>query len=305
MSREDGKPKKWNALCAGTRLRPVFVQCEAKHRKPLDDLTSPFEQLAFVVREQQEIIHVTEVAFALKFTFDKVIERAEITVCPELTGEIANGQAARALDAEEVVAAKINHLVFLRQYPDPALQNLLDEPQDVIATREAGKQSRVARGDCFAKNARNDMTQYFMVNARKELADIAGQDVTKTARELCGAVECFVSALADAVGIRIDDERSLEDGFDDIAQRVVNDAVAERRGGNQAILGIMDVKTVILARLVGFILQFTLKLQQVVFQSVFERGDVRVTALAFAGFAIGEQEVFPGAELLEHGVVKI
>jgi hypothetical protein len=37
-------------------------------------------------------------------------------------------------------------------------------------------------------------------------------------------------------------------------------------------------------------------LQQIVFQAVFELGHIRVTAFAFAGFAIGKQQVFPGVE---------
>ena len=62
----------------------------------MNDLRSPILDFFLVVREQQEIIHVAEIAFAVEFPFDKVIEGIEKTIRPKLTGEITNGQAARS-----------------------------------------------------------------------------------------------------------------------------------------------------------------------------------------------------------------
>ena len=73
----------------------------------------------------------------------------------------------------------------------------------------------------------------------------------------------------------------------------MNDAVAERRGGDQPFLGVMDVETVILARGVCFCAKFMLQFEQVIFQPILELCHVCMPALAFAGFAVGEEQVFP------------
>ena len=93
-----------------------------------------------------------------------------------------------------------------------------------------------------------------MVNAGKELAHVASQHIAETARKLLGAVERFVRAFADAVGVGVENKRPLKNWFDQIAQRMVYHAVAEGRGGDEAFLGVVDVETVILPRLVSLFL---------------------------------------------------
>ena len=47
--------------------------------------------------------HIADVAFAMQFTFYKMVKWIEIAVCPELAGEVANRQAARAVDRKETL----------------------------------------------------------------------------------------------------------------------------------------------------------------------------------------------------------
>jgi hypothetical protein len=138
-----------------------------------------------------------------------------------------------------------------------------------------------------------DLEQYFMIYAREKLANIAGENVTKAASEASGAVEGFVRAFADAVCIRVENERLFEDRLDEIAQGVMNHAVAKRRGGDQPLFGIVDIKTVILPGRVRLCAKFALQFEQVVLQPILELCHIRMPALAPAGFAVGEEQVFP------------
>ncbi len=83
-----------------------------------------------------------------------------------------------------------------------------------------------------------------VVDAGKELAHIALQDIGVAAGKLLGAVQGAVGAFADPVGVRISDEAALEDRLDQVAQGVVDDPVAERGGRDQAALGFVDIKAV-------------------------------------------------------------
>ena len=49
---------------------------------------------------------------ATEGVLDKVVERVEIAVRPELRGEVADGETARAARGEKVVAREPNHFVI-------------------------------------------------------------------------------------------------------------------------------------------------------------------------------------------------
>ena len=182
--------------------------------------------------------------------------------------------------SNRVSPRKVRGCVFLRQHAGAAVQDAVDQPQHVR----------------IVEFARQRATQDGVVDRREELLDVALQDVAVAAGERRAAVEGAVRALADAVGVAVGDEAALEDRLDEVAQRVVDDAVAERRGGNQAALGFVDVERDVRAGAVSVREQLFLKLEEVVFQAVLEGRHVRVAALAFGGAAIGEQQVVPGTE---------
>jgi len=171
-----------------------------------------------------------------------MVEGVEVAVCPKLAGEISDGKSARAVDRKYIIPWKICHVIFFAQDANAAVQNFLDEPKMFICAW------------ILFENTKHD----FMINTWKKLTSVTGEYEFETAGETLGAVEGFVSPFADAVGIRILDERSFENRFDEIAKCVVDDAVTKRRGGDQSYLWVVDVETVIFPRLITLVLQFVL-----------------------------------------------
>lgn len=92
-----------------------------------------------------------------------------------------------------------------------------------------------------------------MIDAWKKLADVAGKYVLITAGEVRDAIQCLVRTLPDAVGVGIEDEGFFEYRFDQVTEGMMYHPIAKRRGGDQPLLWIVDVKTVILAGLIRFL----------------------------------------------------
>ena len=59
------------------------------------------------------IINITHISFAAQLAFDEMIDGIEEDIGPELAGQIADGQPARAQGGKQIVARKVNHVVFL------------------------------------------------------------------------------------------------------------------------------------------------------------------------------------------------
>ncbi len=110
-----------DAVCDGNDLRRAGVHRQPQAREKINETALPFIQLALAVAEQGEIINVTQISRATQFALNKPIERREINVAPELAGQVADGQAARTIDGEQIITGEINHLVFISQYALAAL----------------------------------------------------------------------------------------------------------------------------------------------------------------------------------------
>ena len=136
-----------------------------------------------------------------------------------------------------------------------------------------------------------------MIDTGKELPDVAWQHVGVVSRQLLGAIQGAMCALADAVGIRIGDKCAFEDGFDKVTERVMDHPVAEGCSRDQPTLGLMNVKAVIQPRLVGIGAQLRLQVEQVIFQAMLEGRDIRLPPLALASAVEGQEEVVPGTEI--------
>ena len=107
-------------------------------------------------------------------------------------------------------------------------------------------------------------------------------------------------AFAHTIGVRIENKAALENRLDDIAQCVMRDAVAKRRGADQAALRLVNVKAGVSSRLISLGAEFFLQAQQIVFQTIFKRGNVGMAALAGAGFFVSRSQVVPGSEFVVH-----
>src|SRR5205823_1041137 len=89
--------------------------------------------------------------------------------------------------------------------------------------------------------------QYGMIQRRKMLYDIDAQHVAISPCPLLQLIDCAVRALADPVSIAMRDETGLEHRLDDIAQRVMHDAVSKGRGADLAPLRLMDEEVTVRA----------------------------------------------------------
>ncbi len=99
-------------------------------------------------------------------------------------------------------------------------------------------------------------------------------------RKLLCAIHRRVRAFADAARIRVENKSSFKQRLDDLTQRMMHHAVAKRRGGNQARLGVVNAKRKILARRVRLVFQFRLQARQIFFQIIFKPRHIAVAALA-------------------------
>ena len=83
------------------------MKLEPAAGKILLDLQPPARQYLWIIVEQREIVHVTQVGRLQDFGRE-MIEAIEIKLRKELTGQVANGQtAAMAERLEQVVAIEV------------------------------------------------------------------------------------------------------------------------------------------------------------------------------------------------------
>lgn len=132
--------------------------------------------------------------------------------------------------------------------------------------------------------AANGGFQDFVINAGEVFANVALQNVTARSGEFGETAQSAMIAKSCAVGIRIVDERPLEDRPNYVAQGVMNHAVAVRRGGNHSLLRFEDFKSSIFARLVGFAFKLYLQLHQLFAQTVVESQHILLVPLAALRF---------------------
>ena len=142
-------------------LRLCFVNRQPLARQASDDRVFPHPQLGLAVAEQGEIVHVAQVRAAAQLALDEPVEVVQIHVRPELRGQIADGQAARATGGEQVIARKVNHRVLVGERARTAGEDAVGQPAHVLVVdpaREFGAQDRV-------------------IQRRKVLDDVAAQHV--------------------------------------------------------------------------------------------------------------------------------
>lgn len=99
-------------------------------------------------------------------------------------------------------------------------------------------------------------------------------------------------SLSSPAGIGIIDESSFEDWFDDITERMMNDAVAEWRRFYDALFGIRNDELSVAAVSVGFARQFGAQRKQVLLQMVAELQNRTAVAFANTRVTIGILKIF-------------
>jgi hypothetical protein len=127
---------------------------------------------------------------------------------------------------------------------------------------------------------RQQAAQDVVVNRGKELDHVALQDVRIAPGKVRAAVERGVSPLPYPAGVGIVNEPLFPNRFDDVAEGVVDDAVAERRGADPARLTIIDMEMAVAAGALGLVLQLLLQAQQLQVEVHFKGGDVGFVTFA-------------------------
>ena len=175
------------------------------------------------------------------------------------------------------------HGIGIGQDSGTAGDNSLHQPSHIIVT------------DCPGQY----IIENGMIDGREVLDNIKTQHITIAVREVLQAVHGAVRAFPGAVGITVGDKTALEPGLDDLAQGMVHDPITERRGADQALLGLTDGEVHIRTGLILVTAQLLLQLQQVIRQLVLKACRAAQTTLAVCRLVIRSQQVVPGNNALE------
>lgn len=179
-------------------------------------------QVGLGVGEDDEVVHVAQVAGGAEGLFDVVVHRVEVDVRPELAGEVADRKPARSLEGgKEVVAGEVERPVDLgaRAVDDEVAEAKRVEALD-LAPQKLLEDGVIDRGEV--------------------LLDVAFEEVARRFLEPVKPYDRAVCPLADATRVRVGDEASLEDGLENAAQRVMDNSVSERGRRDEARFGLVD-----------------------------------------------------------------
>ena len=119
-----------------------------------------------------------------------------------------------------------------------------------------------------------------MIDARKELANVALQNELIMPRPALRLLDGSVGAFADTIGVAVADERGFERGLDHAHQRVMHHTINERRRADQTTLRVVNQEGSIAARLVTAIGQRALQCEENGLDVGLKFGNVRRAALA-------------------------
>ena len=277
VTRMDDETQPRNAAGCRQDLRRVLVNRQPQVRQTPDERTLPRPQLAFAVAEQRKVVDVAQVRRATQLAGDELVERMQVTIRPELRGQIADRQATRAAGRQEIVARKIDHRILVVEYAGAAFKNVVDERQHVVL------------GD----RRRQRPAQDRVVDRREVLDNVCAQHVVVALCKLLQPVHSPVCTLANAVGVAVGDEQAPEARLDDAAQRVMDHAVGERGGADLAPLRFGDGEVDVRPWPVTATSQIALDRQQVIGELVFEGRRGALSALAACGLAAGRKQVLP------------
>ena len=209
-------------LRRGRHIRLARMQREPAPGEVHADAPAPLRQHRGAVMEQGEVVHVAQVPQRAQDFLHEVVQAVEVDVGEELAGQVADGQPPAALEGGEQVVAGV--VEMHRLLGVGAVDDRVDEPQ----------------GACAPDAPAHVRLQHRVVDGWEVAVEVATQHRRVAVAEALVAGHRPVRALAEAVGVAVEDEAALEDGLDDRAQRMVHHPVPERGGGDRARLGVAD-----------------------------------------------------------------
>ncbi len=209
------KPQKWNPITHRKDLLLPGMQFEPEPFEKSADLLPPVAQERFALPEEEEVIHVAEIAVNAQFLFHKVIEAIEIEVREKLRREAPDRNPPSEVEGrEEIVAGEVAGSAF------------------PVERRVIEYRIREAENPAIGDPPGDRPFQNRVVDGSEVPADIALQDIRKPSRVFLAPVERPVSSLPESAGVRIVDVAPFEERLDRRAEGVMDDAVAERGRGD-------------------------------------------------------------------------
>lgn len=238
-------------------------------------------KFARIIPEQREVVDVTEIAARPQPLSHVVIELVEIHIREELAGEVSDRQTAPSFDrGQQIIARKVEMNGFLRIGP---VDNPIEQPQ------------RRCAGDTSAEVPFQDR----VIDGGKISVDVAAQHMTRAVAELLIPRHAGMGSFADAVGETVIDEATLEDWLDDMTERMMDDTVSKRSGGDTSRLRILDLDHRVFPRRPTLFSQLSFEAQAFSFQMSHERSGPGRATLAFHGAFGGRDEGGEAGDLIE------
>ena len=255
------------SLC-GQQPRFGLGQFQSKASQLFDDFASQIPQARLVIAEQQEIIRVAQIGAAALLFGNPMIHRIEVKVAPQLACEIADGNTSGTVcRRHEVVSG------------EKSRRNLWTVGKlEMILVCE-----RHHAGACQA--ARQLAQQNFVVDVRKELANVALQHIAMPVNEPAAAFPPCGRSLVPLAGKASREEAAFEHRLHQVAKRMMDDPVAKRRSRNGPALRLTDFEETIARWHIRSRKQFLPQVEQVALQSKKEVLHIGASALSSPGLS--------------------
>lgn len=128
-----------------------------------------------------------------------------------------------------------------------------------------------------------------MIDRSEIMPDVALQDKFVFAAIFRETVNRFMAALVFSAGVGVVNKSIIENGFDDIAEGMLEDPVPVRQSADQSLFRVKDIKLFVAAESICLVSQFRLEGQKFIFNIKIEFADLALKFFAPLGFFGGPQ----------------
>ena len=223
------------------------------------------------VREQNKVVHVTQVGSDPKLIFHEMVEPVEVEVGKMLAGQAANGNSLGRFG----VARDINEEK--------------EKPEKIGVPEQAGEL----------------IFQNLVIDGLEAFPDVEFEKEREVPAESLGLPDGTVSSLTGPTSITVKDEPSLEDRFCDVEDGMMNHPITKVGGADQPLLGIPDGEDPERLWSVALRSQDFLEGQEFFFQDKVEPGHLGLVLLPPECLPGGKEQVLEFHHLFEHMAISL
>ena len=294
----------------------VFVQLQSEMlRQVCLYLRFDLMQARLVVVQHDKIVNVADIVPALQRFFHEMIEAVEVDVGIKLACQIANRNTPSPIAAKDIPITDIPITVARGPVPrdakgfrttvarGPVPRDAALIKKTLLRITKIHNQIHQPQHVCIPNLPAEQRFKDTVVDRWKILLDVAFENIVTLATERCKPIDRFMRAFVPSASIRIEDKRPIENRFNDVAERVMHDPVAIRRGTDFPQLRLVNVEFMIRAGAIGARLQLLLQAIEFSFQMEIETGDFLLESFAILCFPCGEEQIFKRAYLVEKTVI--